>query len=99
MSVRIIDDAERRYAEDARWSGAAEHEKILAVNILAKITGQEFPVIFSERKEEIDTLFYHLLIRPKIQMVDTVMGPQTIGYAFIPADYCERVRSGFWEAR
>ena len=96
--IRVREDADRMYAKDDRWNGAEEHEKAFAIGVLAKITGLEFPVLNADHDTAMDTLFYNILIRPKITTMNVWMGPQTIGAAFIPADYCEPVRSGFWSA-
>lgn len=99
MTVRILEDADILYAEDPRWDTAADHEKAFAIGILSKITGNEYPVLNSDHNAEMNTLFYNLLIRPKIQAMNVVTGPQTVGYAFIPADYCTVEKSGYWEAK
>lgn len=96
--VRVRDDADKVYAADSRWHGAEDHEKAFAISVLAKITGMEFPVLNADHDTAMDTLFYNILIRPKITTMNMWTGPQTVGAAFIPADYCEPVRSGFWSA-
>jgi hypothetical protein len=99
MVIRIRDDADRRYAADPRWSNAEEHEKSIGVSIISKITGGEFPVLSTDHDKEMDVTFYNILIRPKFKAHTQWGVPMVIGAAFIPSDYVQVVRPGFWEAR
>jgi len=98
MTVRIHQDADRRYANDERWSDADDAARLFAFNILTKITGQEFPVV--SMVTDNGSHFYNIIVRPKVQIFDTLGRPISVGFAFVPADYCITTRShGCPEAR
>ena len=94
--VRIVPDADMRYAQDQRWNQADDDERTFALSLIGKLCGNEYPVIAAEWDN--GNLFYNVLIRPKLTNFDIFGVPQTVGYAFVPADYVTVVRSGFPEA-
>ena len=98
MTIRIHQDADRRYANDQRWSEADDAARMFAFNILSKITGQEFPVV--SMVTDNGSAFYNIIVRPKVQIFDTLGRPISVGFAFVPADYCITTRChGCPEAR
>jgi len=98
MTIRIHPDADRRYANDQRWSDADDAARMFAFNILTKITGQEYPV--ESLIMDNGMAFYNIIVSPKVQVFDTLGRPISVGFAFIPADYCITTRShGCPEAR
>jgi hypothetical protein len=98
MIIRIHPDADRMYSDDQRWTDADDAARLFAFNILTKITGQEFPVV--SMVTDNGSHFYNIIVRPKVQIHDTLGRPISVGYAFVPADYCITTRShGCPEAR
>lgn len=97
--VRIREDAGDLYMQDSRWDTCEDHERAFAYRIISQILGQEYAVIGAEYDQKYETLFYNVRVRPKVDALSVFHGPQKVGFAFIPADYCTVSRSGFWEAR
>lgn len=97
MLIRVKDDAHKRYVEDDRWDQANSMEKQFALRMLMEIGGMTCPVITVDR-DHLGT-FYNIHIDPAPHLTDPMGVTRRFNMAFIPADYCETVRSGFWEAR
>lgn len=95
-TVRIIPDADMRYAQDQRWMDADDDERAFALALISKLCGNEYPVVSAEWDN--GKLFYNVLIRPKLTNFDIFGMPQTVGYAFVPADYVTVVQPYFPEA-
>jgi len=97
MVVKVDPDAERIYSEDPRWENVTKQERQIAVNIINRLAGNEYPVFKTDRVG--DRLFHHLVIYPKITIPDMFGQPMEIGIAFVPAEYVTVIQSGFWEAK
>lgn len=97
MLVRVREDAHHLYVNDPRWNQANSMEKQFALRMLQEICGLTCPVLTVDRDNY--GTFYNIMVSPAPLIPDPQGITRRFNMAFIPADYVEVVRSGFWEAQ